>query len=120
MKKFIVLMLAMITMSVSANADNYGVCKVAGDKDGATVSASILTYNDEGEVQVQFSSDCNDYVAIQFEITLHNPKGGSSVQRSFVYTVAPNSNSTPQTYKINHTWEGVSSADISVTGARCK
>ena len=118
MKKFIVLMLAMITMSVSANADNYSVCKVAGDKDGATVSASILTYNEEGEVQVQFSSDCNDYVAIQFEIKLKD--GDFSVKRSFVYTVAPNGNSTPQTYKINHTLEKVSSVHISVTGARCK
>ncbi len=118
MKKFIVLMLAMITMSVSAYADNYGVCKVAGDKDGATVSASILTYNDEGEVQVQFSSDCNDYVAIQFRIELQC--GNREVERSFVYTVAPNSNSTPQTYKINHNFEEVERAHIYVEGARCK
>ena len=119
MKKFIVLMLAMITMSVSVNADNYGVCKVAGDKDGATVSASILTYDDKGEVKVQFSSDCNDYVSIQFTIELYN--GNSFVaSSSFVYTVAPNSNSTPQTYKINHNSNKITRASIKVKGARCK
>lgn len=119
MKKFIVLMLSMITMLVSANADNYGVCKVAGDKDGATVSASILTYDDKGEVKVQFSSDCDDYVAIQFTIKLYNSRG-SYEERSFVYTVAPKSNSTPQTYKINHNFDKITSAHIKVTGARCK
>ncbi len=119
MKKFIVLMLAMITMSVSVNADNYGVCKVAGDKDGATVSASILTYNEEGEVQVQFSSDCDDYVSIQFTIELYN-ENNCAAARSFVYTVAPNGNSTPQTYKINHNSDKIKSAHIKVTGARCK
>ena len=118
MKKFIVLMLAMITMSVSVNADNYGVCKVAGDKDGATVSASILTYDDKGEVKVQFSSDCDDYVSIQFTIGLYS--GNKSVESSFVYTVAPKSNSTPQTYKIYHNFDKITSAYIQVKGARCK
>ena len=91
---------------------------MAGDKDGATVSASILTYNNEGEVQVQFSSDCNDCVAIQFTISLEC--SGGDVERSFVYTVAPNGNSTPQTCKINHGCEKVFKAHIDVKGARCK
>ena len=114
-------MLAMITVSVNAYADGgYSSCKVSGGN-GATVSASIMDWDQDGYVTVQFSSDCDDYVAISFTLTLEFDIT-SNRSRNYVYTVKPNCNDqqTFFVYKLNNENATIVNATVEVGGARCE
>ena len=118
MKKFFILMLAMITVSVNAYADGgYSSCKVSGGN-GATVSASIMDWDQDGYVTVQFSSDCDDYVAVSFTLTL-DFDAGQDQHRNYVYTVKPNCNDQ-QTFFVCNPYATVIDATVEVGGARCE
>ncbi len=111
-------MLAMITVSVNAYADGgYSSCKVSGGN-GATVSASIMDWDQDGYVTVQFSSDCDDYVAISFTLTLDFAVNADR-SRSYVYTVKPNCNDQ-QTFFVYYLDDTIVNATVEVGGARCE
>lgn len=119
MKKFIFLMLAMFTISISANADGgYATCRVSGGN-GATVSASIIEYDQDGYVTVEFSSDCDDYVAVSFTLTVKDAKTGFTQSRSYVYSVQPNSNDQREYFVYNFA-NDIVDATVTIGGARCE
>ena len=118
MKKFIFLMLAMFTISISVNADGgYATCRVSGGN-GATVSASIIEYDQDGYVTVEFSSDCDDYVAVSFTLTVIT-KGGNKMSRDYVYSVQPNSNNQREYFVYNFDYV-IANATVTIGGARCE
>ena len=110
-------MLAMFTISISANADGgYATCRVSGGN-GATVSASIIEYDQDGYVTVEFSSDCDDYVAVSFTLTVYS--SGNKHSRSFVYSVQPNSNNQRK-YFVHDFYYDIEDATVTIGGARCE
>lgn len=117
MKKLFALIVSMICMSFIANADNYDTCKVTG-ANGATVAVSVIDFDDQGNVTVEISSDCDDYVNVSFNLTLKSVSStcGSS---SFTVSAQPNSN-TVKKYKVRKTVSyAIVKVDVIVSGARC-
>ena len=112
-------MLAMFTISISANADGgYATCRVSGGN-GATVSASIIEYDQDGYVTVEFSSDCDDYVAVSFTLEVHSEFGGKE-SRNYVYSVQPNSNDQRKYFVYNFNGPDIVNATVTIGGARCE
>lgn len=117
MKKLFALIVSMICMSFIANADNYDTCKVTG-ANGATVAVSVIDFDDQGNVTVEISSDCDDYVNVSFELTLRNNSSYCGSSR-FTVSAQPNSN-TVKKYKIRKTQNfDIHKVDVNVSGARC-
>ena len=111
-------MLAMFTISISANADGgYATCRVSGGN-GATVSASIMDWDQDGYVIVEFSSDCDDYVAVSFTLTVESKNGGKK-SRNYVYSVQPNSNDQRE-YFVYDFDADITNATVTIGGARCE
>lgn len=120
MKKLFVLLVAMLGISLTTMADNYDTCMVKGGN-GASVSVSVLDWDDDGYVKVQISSDCDDYVSVTFELELRNTTHSKVYgTQTFVTTAQPNSNNVEE-YRVrigeNCT---VNKVNVTVKGARCE
>ncbi len=120
MKKIIVIILASIGIFINANAESYGSCKVAGGN-GATVAVTVTDFDTEGNVSIQISSDCDDYVNVTFTLELVNKKGFQITKRTEVLSVQPNSNTHKNYYIPFNTFSSkVGDVNVIVTGARCE
>jgi len=118
MKKFFALIVSLICMSVIAYADNYDTCKVTGGN-GATVAVSVIDFDADGNVSVEISSDCDDYVNVSFTLTLFLKNSTDLVKSSFTVSAQPNSN-TLKKYRVRKTNSlDVRSVHVEVKGARC-
>lgn len=118
MKKFFALIVSLICMSVIAYADNYDTCKVTGGN-GATVAVSIIDFDADGNVSVEISSDCDDYVNVSFKLTLTNEYGYNDGGSSFTVSAQPNSN-TVKKYKVRKkSAYDITEVSVVVSGARC-
>lgn len=118
MKKLFALIVSMICMSVITYADNYDKCKVIGTAN-ATVAVSVIDWDDNGNVTVEISSDCDDYVNVSFTLTLRaqGAKRGSS---TYTVSAQPNSN-TVKKYRLRRSYDdSITQVDVEVTGARCE
>ncbi|MBP3440722.1 MAG: hypothetical protein J6K24_05705 [Tidjanibacter sp.] len=120
MKKLFVLLVAMLGISLTTMADNYDTCMVKGGN-GASVSVSVLDWDDDGYVKVQISSDCDDYVNVTFELKLYDKTHGQEYgKQTFVTTAQPNSNNVAE-YRVRiKGTDGVRSVGVTVKGARCE
>ena len=117
MKKFFALIVSLICMSVIAYADNYDTCKVTGGN-GATVAVSIIDFDADGNVSVEISSDCDDYVNVSFTLTLTS-EYGTNGSNSFTVSAQPNSN-TVKKYKVRKkVAHDITEVSVVVSGARC-
>ena len=118
MKKLITLIVSMICMSVITYADNYDKCKVIGTAN-ATVAVSVIDWDDNGNVTVEISSDCDDYVNLSFTLTLKNDRAyrGSG---SYTVSAQPNSNTVKKYRLRRNNTDSITSVDVQVTGARCE
>lgn len=118
MKKLITLIVSMICMSVITYADNYDKCKVIGTAN-ATVAVSVIDWDDNGNVTVEISSDCDDYVNVSFTLTL---KHKAIIRESGSYTVSaqPNSNTVKKYRLRRYSDDYITEVDVKVTGARCE
>lgn len=118
MKKLFALIVSMICMSFIANADNYDTCKVTG-ANGATVAVSVIDFDNQGNVTVEISSDCDDYVNVSFNLTLKSVSSTICGSSSFTVSAQPNSN-TVKKYKVRKTQSYmIDKVDVIVSGARC-
>ncbi|MBR2115534.1 MAG: hypothetical protein IJ942_00780 [Alistipes sp.] len=120
MKKIIVIILASIGIFINANAESYGSCKVAGGN-GATVAVTVMDFDTEGNVSIQISSDCDDYVNVTFTLELISEERSKLASRTEVLSVQPNSNTQKNYYIPFNTFSNkVDHVNVIVTGARCE
>ena len=118
MKKFFALIVSLICMSVIAYADNYDTCKVTGGN-GATVAVSVIDFDNQGNVTVEISSDCDDYVNVSFKLILTDEYGYDNGSNSFTVSAQPNSN-TVKKYKVRkEAAHDITEVSVVVSGARC-
>ena len=119
MKKLFALIVSMICMSVITYADNYDKCKVIGTAN-ATVAVSVIDWDDNGNVTVEISSDCDDYVNVSFKLILRNRDSYSRGSGSYTVSAQPNSN-TVKKYRLRRVnTDSIKSVDVEVTGAHCE
>ena len=80
-----------------------------------------MDFDTEGNVSIQISSDCDDYVNVTFTLELISEERSKLASRTEVLSVQPNSN-TPKNYYIPFNPHGnkVDHVDVIVTGARCE
>ena len=118
MKKFLIILIAFLGISYSANAQT-GECRVQNGN-GATVLVSVEGWEEDGTVYLSINSDCDDYVNVKF--TLKYYKDSSEyISREFSATAQPNS-STPKTVKLFNVKPNKLDyiKSVKVTGARCE
>lgn len=119
MKKLFVLLVAMLGISLTTMADNYDTCMVKGGN-GASVSISVLDWDDDGYVKVQISSDCDDFVNVTFELNLRGSSDYYISSQTFVVTAKPNCNDI-QVFRVRNVNESnVRKVTVTVKGARCE
>lgn len=127
MKKFLIILIAFLGISYSANAQT-GECRVQNGN-GATVLVSVEGWEADGTVYLSINSDCDDYVNVKFEleydyVSTDNHRIDGATSYDFPATAQPNS-STPKTVKIRNTNKNilvklVRVTSVTVTGARCE
>ena len=127
MKKFLIILIAFLGISYSANAQT-GECRVQNGN-GATVLVSVEGWEEDGTVYLSINSDCDDYVNVKFTLTYEYVSTSDQIidgvtSHVFSATAQPNS-STPKTVKIRNTNKIIIAKlvkvnSVTVTGARCE
>lgn len=118
MKKFFTMLLAVVGMLLNVTAgETTKTCKISGDKDGATVVASIIEIGD-GYVLVELSNDGDSPINVTVNVWKDgagcgNERGGLVPKQSSI------------TIKIVHSWalanDRISSYSITtLRGERCQ
>lgn len=118
MKKFFIILLAIIGISFTAYADgNSATCRVTGAGYGDTVTVSVVDYDDE-TVTVNIASDCDEWITVTFSIKRKTPQtAGNPI--NFSVSAQPNSNIT-KTYRLPKPGDGNQYFDVTISGARCE
>lgn len=120
MKKFLIILIAFLGISYSANAQT-GECRVQNGN-GATVLVSVEGWEEDGTVYLSINSDCDDYVNVKFNLS-YKIEDVNTVwpSQEFSATAQPNS-STPKTVKLfnSKTNKLDDVISVKVTGARCE
>jgi hypothetical protein len=115
MKKYLMILVAFIGLGISANAQT-AECKITNPTEpNATVVGSVVSTDDDGKVNLTFSSDeSRKFVNITFSVFYNTPNGGGS--KLGTANVAPNQ-SVPAFVNIG---KGNKVSGLSISGARCE
>jgi hypothetical protein len=118
MKKILVILVALIGLGISANAQTSAQCKISGT-DNATFSASISSFDyEKGQVVVSAQNDSGKTVTGTVSVRWGN------TTKTITIIVARESESTPKTVTFSAKDAGDAKMNgweprISVTSARC-
>lgn len=132
MKKFLIILIAFLGISYSANAQT-GECRVQNGN-GATVLVSVEGWEADGTVYLSINSDCDDFVNVQFVLKYrgNNSKGIPTPvpgKNSWIFdsqilatTAKPNRTETiTKKIVLDSVIATLTSVeDVEVTGARCE
>ena len=117
MKKFIIILVAIFGISLTANAQS-DVCRVIGG-DNATVVVSVVDFSEDGKVNITISSDSDIPVNVTFSIA-YQVRG---IMGERVYTLTETAEpcrTNRYTIQLPQIGEVYAIPYVKVKGARCE
>ena len=112
MKKFLVMMLAVLGLSIGVYAGVTNSCKISGGQEGATVIASIIEVGD-GYVMVELDNDGSFAVNVTISISgWHSGQRGCKVSPQASNTVKVPVDGAKAS-------DSIKNYNVSISGSRC-